>query len=59
MKRAKSRARPAKRSKLQSLGDTTKKVGIKVKRSASRVIRTIGEATHVMQRRPARRRRAT
>jgi hypothetical protein len=58
MKRAKSRARTAKRSKLQSLGDTTRKVGIKVKRSAAGMLRSIGDATKVMQSRPARRRPA-
>jgi hypothetical protein len=59
MKRAKSRRKPATRSKLQSLGDTTKKVGMKVKRSATRMLRSLGDATKVMQSRPARRRRAT
>jgi hypothetical protein len=58
MKRAKSRHRPATRSKLQSLGDTTKKVGKKVKRTAARMLRSLGDATKVMQSRPARRRRA-
>jgi hypothetical protein len=57
MKRAKSR-RPATRSKLRSLGDTTKKVGMTVKRSAARMLRSLGDATKVMQPRPARRRHA-
>jgi hypothetical protein len=58
MKRAKSPVRTAKRSRLQSLGDTTRKVGKTVKRSAARVLRSIGDATKVMQSRPARRRPA-
>ncbi len=58
MKRAKSR-RPATRSKLRSLGDTTKKVGMTVKRSAARMLRSLGDATSkVMPARPARRQRA-
>ena len=58
MKRAKSRRPAAKRSKLQSLGESTKKVGMKVKRSATRMLRSLGDAANIMPSRPARRRGA-
>ena len=49
MKRAKSRGRTATRSKLRSLGDSTKEVGMKGKRAGARKLRSLGDSTKVVR----------